>query len=659
VFLLLFVFFYLPAAFRRESGRSVGPWWALAGFALAFASIPGIVSAYISGVALPQALVVGGLVASACAAVILLRAAFGASATALTFAIGCLTLFVLPGIEALCWSTGTKMAVPLGNLSLVSWLRRLAIVREVADPKAVVIAAGVLWLLVLVVVVKSSRALRAAAACVIMIPMLAGLGSGPPDATVTPLLGPVARAGARLPVAITIKGGSGVAEVALRTEALRVPADGQPHQALVTLLEGESEAELSAGGERLRVPLPFKWVEPGKPIVGTLAGGALGDPIRGALPSAEIVPIDLSSLPPVAGALEILDAIVVSSAEWPALRPEHRSLLRAYGALSGGLVLVGGTGADTREAGPRVRTIPSVADLGALELRRRFDPDPFDATLKGLFARPDWQALDLTRLVLFLLLYHGAFLVAFLLPLLLDSHKSSAVYLVSVGGVMIVVVAVAWWSVRQFFLRDNQVYTQSLTHVAVGAGDGDAVARQFRCYASMSGERRDFPWAADKDLVDYRDRGPARRVLDLGGPRRLDDVWLDRFHSKLLVREDMVLRSPVVIVAEGGGFRLRPVAEVPDPLGLRTATIARAVVVEADGGLRGATVDGSLIRVGELVDPTRASALDPVARALLGRFGGGGGRRLLVVRVAGVNRLDDTSGFFKTSDLESVLAFEI
>src|SRR5262249_6734029 len=82
IFLLLFVFFFLPAAFRRDPGRGLVPWAPLAAFALLFASIPGITSAYISGVARPQALFIAGLVACACAVTLLLRAALGRSAVA-------------------------------------------------------------------------------------------------------------------------------------------------------------------------------------------------------------------------------------------------------------------------------------------------------------------------------------------------------------------------------------------------------------------------------------------------------------------------------------------------------------------------------------------------------------------------------------------------
>jgi hypothetical protein len=222
---------------------------------------------------------------------------------------------------------------------------------------------------------------------------------------------------------------------------------------------------------------------------------------------------------------------------------------------------------------------------------------------------------------------------------------------------MAVVVLVGWWSVRKVFLRDNQVYTQSLTYVAVPSGDGPAVVRQFRSYASMSGERRGMPWPAGRDLVVYRDRAKPQGVIDLGS-RRLDEVWLDRFHAKLLVREDLVIPAPFAIDVEDGGFRLRPRAGAPDPLGLLNGAITRAAVVEPDGSLRSAKVEGYGIRVGDPVEPGAANALDPLARQLRGRFRRDGGRRLVVLRFSGIQRLDDTSGLFRTGELEAVVTLD-
>jgi hypothetical protein len=658
-FLFVFVFFFVPGTFREEHGRSLGPWWALSGFALAFASIPAIVSAYISGVDLPQASCVGGLVAAACAFVVLLRAAVGSAAAPVSFAIGGALLFAIPAIEALCWSTGTRSRFPLADLSLVGWLRRLAVSREPAEPAIVIAVAAALWAAVLVAAARGARRLRKAAPVLLAIPVAVALHAARPEVAVKPLLEAPARPGARFPVAVTAGGGGDRVELAFRTETVRVPADGRPHVVLVTLAPGESEIEALAGGSRVRVPLGLRLADPARPVVGVLRGSALAAPLATALPAADVSEVDLAGLPQVAGALETFDAVVVADAQWAALGEGPRQVLLAFGTLSGALVLVGPSDAGTRPAAAGVRRVPSLQALAGVNLRRTIDPDPFDPTLKSLFARPDWQALDLSALVLFLVLYHAGFLAAFLLPLLLDSHKSTTVYVASVGGVLAVVVAVGWWSVRQVFLRDNQVYTQALTFVSVPSGGGAAAARQFRCYASMSGERRALPWPERRDLVDYRDRSRSQRVLAVA-ERRLEDVWLDRFHAKLLVREDLAIPAPLMVDPESeSAIRLRPSAGVPDPLGLRNAKVTRAAVIEPDGTVRSAATDGFRVTVGELVDTGAPHAVDPVARALLGRFRRGQGGRLLVLRLAGVRRLDETAGFFRTEDVEAVLAYEL
>ena len=236
-------------------------------------------------------------------------------------------------------------------------------------------------------------------------------------------------------------------------------------------------------------------------------------------------------------------------------------------------------------------------------------------------------------------------------------------YLVSVGTVMIVVVVVAWWSLRQFFLRDNQVYTQSLTYVAIASGGGDAAVRQFRSYASMSGERRDFPWPSDRDLVQYRDAGSQSGVLDLGRGPSLTDVWLDRFGSKLLVREDLVGPAPVELAPEGGGFRVRPVPGVPDPLGLRLARLTGAAVIEPDKTVRSAAVEGDRIVVREAGAAADARRSTRSRARSSGRGSGGKSPGIAAGSCSsgppGWRRLDDTRGFFKTSDVDAVIAFEV
>ena len=65
--------------------------------------------------------------------------------------------------------------------------------------------------------------------------------------------------------------------------------------------------------------------------------------------------------------------------------------------------------------------------------------------------------------------------------------------------------------------------------------------------------------------------------------------------------------------------------------------------------------------IAEFIAEKQACGYGYVAeRALLGRFRRApGSGPLVLIRARGVKRLDDTAGFFKTADLDAVIAFEM
>jgi hypothetical protein len=241
-----------------------------------------------------------------------------------------------------------------------------------------------------------------------------------------------------------------------------------------------------------------------------------------------------------------------------------------------------------------------------------------DAAIRTLFAAPDWRAIDLGRLLAFLVAYHAAFLAAFLLPVSLDSKKSTGVYLTSVGFIVVATALAGRWTLRGFFLKDNQIYTQSLTLVSLGT-DGRAAARQIRSFASMSGERASVSLPAGGTTVVYRFPGhpaPTRQVGPSG--EVLVDAWLDRIEGRVLLRDDRVGPAPVVVEAVGPGrWRLRPVEGVPDPFGIGAAPPVEAALVLKDGGLVPLKVDGRELHPAEGAESFR---IDAATRTLLGRF---------------------------------------
>jgi hypothetical protein len=287
-------------------------------------------------------------------------------------------------------------------------------------------------------------------------------------------------------------------------------------------------------------------------------------------------------------------------------------------------------------------------------------PTILDTEFTRTFAPPDWQEMDLSRLLLFAFVYHGAFGLAFLLPLVLDSRKALGVYLASVGFVVVVVAGLAFHVLGQIFLRDNQVYTHAVTLLVAGEGsDPRMVTRQLLCFASMSQERRSIAIPHEADVSVYlnpaRDHGLVRahRPPDLV----FDDVTLDRFEGKLVLRVDDDLPLPIRIVAgeEPGTLVCAPVPGVADPLGLGRGRLVGAVEV------RDGTFQRRYRALGRrLVDdgPARPTDIPPESqvfvRKLLGHFAQGRSSYLLL-HFQGLQRADRAREWLWSRDLGGYL----
>ncbi len=663
-FLLGFFLLMFPANFPRDGTRRIAPWWVLALFVLMFATIPLVVAAWISGVSAGGLVAIGCILASAGGAAMLAHAAFGATAHVVCAMVGVTLGLVIPAVEVLTASLGLTSPVSLAVASPTAWIHRIACLREVPSITGFAIAAVVPWLLVpLIARRRRGRGPKLVSAAILLVLVPGGLlpQASDADVTITPRLSS-ARAGARVPLEVTVPRGAGHATLRFRSDFHDVEP-GEHRVIFATLTHGESDFEVTSGGRTRRVPLGVTLVDDRSTLVGvTEAVGLRALPPAGDSSSLVVLAGDLLRFPGGAAGLESLDALVVRQPEWDAAT--GASTVRAFAALGGHCVVVGRAAGDEPFGQGWIHGAadPASALRDAARFRRR-EAASFDATLKSLFASPDWQALDLSRLILFLFLYHVAFVLAFLLPLRLDAHKSQAVYLVSVGFVVVVVVLAARGVLRSFFLRDNQVYSQACTVVTLGAGDAPAVARQFRCYASMSGETWSTPWPAHRNLLAYRDPGfPPGRFMTADAGASLEDVRLDRFHAKLLVREDLVDAAPLRLEAEGsGGFLVRTREGVDDVLGIRHATFRRAILIDG-GGAHACRVDGARISL----DPAApAPAFGALPRALIGAFAGplpqGAGTpgRRLLVEAEGARRLDSPAGLFQLNDLGSFLVFEI
>ncbi|HYC76599.1 MAG TPA: hypothetical protein VEI02_03125 [Planctomycetota bacterium] len=699
--LLLWAGAVLPGGFARDRGARLTPWWALIAFAGMFAAVPAVVAAYVSGVAAPDLAGLAAIPATVAGAALLLRAALGARAPFVIVALTGLLLVAAPGVVFVCdmlgarppglawldatpavaaWRGATRRgpvhATPWMIAAAATWaaapfVARRARAKASSTPASVAVS-------VVAVVALVAPAFSAGGAFAATSTIDAGASADAP--TFAAPLGPWTRAGARTPVVMSATGGEGATTVALRTEVRLVPADGAEHAWTATPRADDVDFEVTRAGATVRRPLPFAAADPARLLVAVGAGVDAGA-VRAAAAAAgrplEVVALSAEASRPEEicarfgpAAYESFDvlALLEPASDAPAASA-RRAAVERYAALGGTAAWVGGGSAPARPFGQgRLARARDASEIAAAAAPRRRS-DPFDATLLSLFARPDWQRLDLTKLTWFLLAYHAAFVAAFLLPWRLDGHKTSAVYLASVGFTLAATAFGARAVLRCFFLRDNQVYTQAFT-LATFDGAGDTrrhVLRQYRCFASMSGEERDLPIPPGRDVVVYRDPSRPAHVFDeTPGSEGLADAPLDRRRAKVLMREDVTGPPPLRLEADAVDgarrLRLRPEAAAEDPTRLRLAAPRAAWVLEPDGRVTPGRPDGD----GYVFDggPRTGDDLPAEVRALLGRYASGfdgapppGPRAVFLVD--GAARLDGTEGYFHVEDRGAALVFEL
>ena len=668
-FLTIFMLFVLPVVMGRDrEGGSVFAWATVAAYVLIFASIPLLFTAYISGVSFRGLVTVGAVCASATGFPLALRRLTGKWAPYLTVLAGAALAFALPGVLLQREAAGLGNPEWLWDLSPLTWLHRVARLRQVPDVWPFLLLALGIWLLALVPLRRGRSAAGTASLLFLlvlpagggMVPAVVSLPPQTPTVRVRSLSGGVCREGLRAPFQVAIEGG-GEARIKLGVYETTVPADGSPRVVLLIPTADQNHLEVRVGEAVVLEPLPAEVVREGLPLVARLgADAALPQSVRKLL--KEVV-LDPDILPLPRGALEAFDALVLSRVRFQALSQEARARLREHVALGGRLVLVGAPGDRPlvrRHGLGRILEVPPEDDATWLELGRPLArPTALDTNLIRTFASPRWQEMDLSALILFALVYHAAFLLAFLLPMLLDARKSVVVYLSSVGFVVLAVAVLAYDVLGDIFLKDNQVYTQSITLLVHEGGEEPLlVGRQFLCFASMSEEVRDLRFAPGTDLVPYLDpeRGRGCRLdRGPGGEVILRDVHLDRRERKLLVRVDRVAPSPVVLESEkeAGAFELRFREGGEDPFGLREATPEEAFLVERGRWARHfAYEDGRLAPSDP--GPPRDGQREVFLRKLLGRFAPPHERFLLVV-LRGVRRPDGGDRYLWSRDLSAFL----
>ncbi len=686
----LCVFFGVVATggLLRAPGKSIRTFAVLFIYAGLFAALPAIVAAYVSGVAAKDLVRAAAAPVLVAGSALLARAVDGSRGVKIFVALFLLFAVAVPGVAIAAHAAG--VATPfarLADVSPVTYVWRIATRRAATGAPAWWIAAASVWC-ALPIVARYGRKAAAVGLTVLAagfavpfvdppaMPVLSvGTARSMPqaDARIEAPYGPWTRTGGRTVLRVSVPHGSGRVEWRFRTERRSDPADGAAREFAVVLLSGETDVVLVGPGGERRLPLPVAAAGPDSPLVlvKNVSGGAAARLYAEPPPSWSV-----AEIPPgfAAAAAEVFDVVVIDAAVYAGLAATERTEYDRFAAFGGALALVDPLAAagppDVRPDGEGRRVlVRNIADLDATKLRRR-PVDYLDPALRSVFLRPDWARVDLTSLAWFLVLYHTAFLFAFLLPWRLDAHKSSAVYLVSTGFVLVAVVFGGRAVLRSFFLRDNQTATQSFTAATIDCSAAEprrAVVRQWRSYASMSGERRDLVVGGPLTGV-YRVPGEAPfRLAEDAAEVRLVDVELDRFQRNVLVREDrnepMPLDLTLVRTAAAATARIIPVADTDDRSGFRSAVFDAAWLLDGKGGaLPGfRTPDGSF----RFEEGRQASAAPPlevraaVARSCPPEWAVGGGRARVVVTGRGLRRFDDAEGYFNVEDRGFCLVFVV
>lgn len=667
-FLLLFFVWLAPPLFDGTEGRA-GAMAGLTAILLVFAAIPLLFTAYISGVSAAGLLRLTALIAAIAGLPPLLMKLPGRrSAGGWMALLGSVFLFVLPGLVLYRQSVGIESSPWLAALSPWHRIEEIIARRQVPALWPYAAAAAAVWSPWLLSALRRRKPAPVAASCAFLA-FLAGVSaSGHPEASRPPALateleslsGGRARPGFRTAIAVQRPGAEGEASVSSSVDSV-----------LIQLRAGRGEAVLSVGPEDSTLRLASGAAEEVLPAPFTLAAGDavlvahLADPpsrrmtLEGGAPwAAGSAWIDADSASVLAhpGAYEAYDWMVVGGRTFDGLSAAVRDALLAYAALGGQLLLLGDSRDWDRACGDgRILSVAAGEPPPDHVWTSRWHRGSIlDRDVVRTFAAPDWQEFNLRHLLVFTGVYHGVFLLAFLLPLLLDSRKSMGIYLVSVGFVTMLVALLAWHVLGRIFLRDNQVYTQSIALILCDGGPNERmVMRRFLSFASMSGETRDLELDGLGEAVVYGLSDADAPVLrEVDGHRLLiHRVELDRYRGKRVVRIDSdaprlisasVTEDSATVVLEDGRA---------DPWGLRRCRLLDGVVIE--GGRREARFEFDGGATGRRT-PADAGAPEPgqdiMLRRLLGHFGRRHARYLLL-RFEGLPRPDDGASYFWSRDL--------
>ena len=707
VSLLGFMLLGFPLFVRLGAG-TLRPWWFLGGMVAAFAGVPLFVLAYIAGVHLHGVIAIllwaGILHGLALAGLRFLR-----HRRAWIVVPGFLWLAVVPTLSA--WRTALEDR-DRGALLFSPTDEVIRIAVDFARPDLVPLAAAVVVLYLIALLPRRRRVAGMIASSVLAVMLSAASPSASvdpresspatrnlvqdspsDDVRVRPLLRDRFVPGMPWPILVDL--GAQIDEVIVDVagrERYRITAADNPSRRVwiyPSLIDPSDTVIVSDSDEKERARFDAGTSRPVASLVLEITNGTSIVPAETWTQRGVVaVAASPNRLPSHMLGYRSFGSVVMTADQWAKLDADDRERIEGFAESGGGVVLLDAK-TDTRRGFVRRvhgRELPD--DFASMTTPSTL-PSPIAATpasgleanLYASFALPDWGRVDLTRLIVFLVVYHGVFLLIFLLPILLDAKKSRTVYLVSVGSCLAVVIVAAYLTLNAIFLREMQILQQSVAiHVLRDGGDvngevgNDAsviVTDEMTCFASFNAQsgvirldRRDAAMLLHESTTTG---AGSIRVDDDGAALELERVPLDRAGRKLVVRHSAVAPIPFDVVRSGDRIRLRPKPGVADPRGLLTARRLGAFVRRVGRLYRVVIEDGALVVASQ---PARGglSAMLPESlvtdggisfvRYLLGRFVPRD-EAILVVMLEGTTPLHHDDGYLWYHDIGQLMVLPL
>jgi hypothetical protein len=650
--LLAFTAFFMPLyVVDAEERASLGAWWWLGGLIFVFAAVPLYTLAYIAGVhrdAVLEILAWAGVLHGA-ALIVLHLLSFRRLAVLVTGAFA--LLVVLPASDAFAqilelraerfaWlpssrvlaltqgyaepRPGLALAILVGlHLLLYALSRRQASSASLESKSkvaALLLGAGALLTVAAAPVSEALRSEAQGAAASSWGSSASSRGSSAPSggssapSWVSPTLDRWVP-GRAFPLRVEVAPGTSELEVRVgdREQWVWRPAAGQSRLWLQPQLAraGERIEVRADGGEAVAITPELL---PADRVLVLVWGGA---ELRSGLATAQAArpqvllrDWDEESWPTGRSFFDPFSGFILDAEREAGLDLAERAALEDFAASGGHVYVLGADAPSRRRLGEGVierQTSRELADFGRLSSRRR---QVAAAGLYDRFALPDWGRVDLRSLLIFLLVYHLVFLLIFLLPLRYDARKRLAVYLVSVGFVLALVVLASYFALTRRLLPKTQVLQQDLLAAVLHEEGPWLAVEELICFASFN----EAP--ARIEIADRRGVSPVYRELGLGVGRVeiegakealvFPALPLDRFARKQVFSFRESYAAPFVL--EEGRTRwewsLSPRPEVADRRGFLESE-RRFAFARIEGSLHAVEISGNQLRISS----------EPLARA--------------------------------------------